>query len=84
MQENVGDVKDRRRETCELVLDPEGRVDQRIVLGRRAEIEPDAPQAIEVAQGFVVLDVIVVVPDEVSADGRPVSHERGCEQHGQP
>ena len=75
VQKDVDDVVADRLELPELVLDPEGRVDHRVVLGCRAEIEPDPLQPLHRAQRGILDDVIVVVPDESVVQDGPIGHQ---------
>jgi hypothetical protein len=78
--EDVDDVVAGRIELPELVLDPEGRVDQRVVLGGGPEIEPDPLQSVRGPQHGVLDDVFVVVPDESVVQDGPIRHQGHGEQ----
>ena len=76
VQRDVHRVVARRLEPPELVLDPEQRVDERVVLRRRARREPDVAQPGERPERRVLLHVGVVVPDEARGERRQVDDRR--------
>ena len=64
MQQNVDDMINKRPRSPELVFQPENRPGYRIVLLKRAEIEPDITQSAQAATGLIVPQPRVVVPNE--------------------
>ncbi len=62
-------------EAPEMILEPKGAVNQGIVLGHRADFEPDAIQAMQVVQGGISGDIIVIIPNETAAQCRQVGGE---------
>ena len=85
MQEDVDGVVAAGVVSEEAPLDPEGRVDEGVVLGERARFEPDAREPAERAQVLVPRDVVVIVPDESPvADGGSVGRECGQDDDDRP
>ena len=75
------DVREMVAEKCvppEPMLQPERGVQQRIILLRRAQLGPDAPQAAERAQ-LGHRDVTEVVPERTAVQRRMVGDERRAE-----
>jgi hypothetical protein len=72
VQEDIDDVVARRVCAPELVLDPEKRVRDRIILRDRARLGPDAREPFERAEREVFRDVVVVVPDVTGTIDRDV------------
>jgi len=63
VEQHVVQVVPEWRQAPQLILDPEGRVDQRVVLRNGPDLAPDPSQSRNRPQGQVVGHVIVVVPD---------------------
>ena len=59
----------------EVMVEPEAREGERVVLGDGAGLEPDAPEPVERSQRRVGRDVRVVVPDEARAQGGKVRRD---------
>ncbi len=66
MKQNVYEVVAARGEFPCLVFDPEAGKRERVVLWRSAGLKPDSTKAIRRPQRGVVLNVVVVVPDETA------------------
>ena len=63
MQRHVDQVIAEHRIAPQSMLQPEGAVQQRVILLRGAEVEPDAPQTVQRLQ-VGPRDVHVVVPEQ--------------------
>ena len=74
VQDDVHQVIAQRGVAPQLVLDPEGGVQQRIILLRGPQVEPDAVQSVPRAQ-FGAGHVRVIVPDESAVPGRLICQE---------
>src|ERR1035438_487002 len=72
-----------RRIAPQEVLKPESAVQNGVILLRRAQVEPDAPQAVKAAQAGRRY-VVRVVPNEASMDRRPIGRQRRSEQKWKP
>ena len=83
VQGHVHHVVSRRMEAPEVVLDPEGGVHERVVLGYRARNEPDLEETRQRPERFVLRDVDVVVPDETRPQHRRIDDE-GEQRERQP
>ena len=77
MEKEVDRVIPERAGSPEVVFEPEGGVNEGIILRRRGGFEPDVTQAGGGAEGGVFGNVLVVVPDvgrsergKVGGDGR--------------
>ena len=81
VQEDVDQVVAEGRISPEPMLDPEGGVDQGVVLCGRPELEPDPPQPLHRTQGDRG-HVALVVPDHPALPGRVVSGQRGQKESG--
>ncbi len=81
VQQDVRDVVAQRRVAVDLMLEPEARERERVILRRRARFEPDAREAVRVVERRVVRDVVVVVPDEAGPVRRSVGDEREDDEH---
>ena len=84
VQQDVGDVESEGVEAPEVILEPEGREDQGIILGKRRGLEPDASQAFQIPQRRVPCDVRIVVPDEAALERGYVGDERHHDDQGRP
>src|SRR5437773_10431088 len=62
----------------EMILEPEGRLGERVVPGRSAGLEPYGAEPGEGSQQPIVSDPGLVVPDEAAAEDRKIG-ERGDE-----
>src|SRR2546425_11012395 len=62
----------------EMILEPEGRLGERVVLGRSAGLEPYGAEPAEGSQQPIVGYPGLVVPDEAAAEDRKIRH-RGDE-----
>ena len=62
------------------VLQPKGAVEQRIILLRGAEFEPNAPQAVQRLEGGRG-HMTDVIPDQAASHRRYVSNQ-GCAENG--
>ena len=49
-----------------MILEPEGRMNERIVLGNRTDFEPDSIKTVQIAQGGILCDIIIIVPNEAA------------------
>src|SRR5581483_10836552 len=67
----------------EVIFQPEGGMNEGIVLRYRSGFEPDLPQPVQAAQGFVLDDVGVIVPNKTSGQRRQV-REQGQRGQRQP
>ena len=85
MQRDIEQVIPERRIAPDAVLQPEGAPRHRVVLLRRAGLEPDPPKAVERAQAGA-RDVGVIIPDETGAKHGLVRDQRRDRQRkaGQP
>ena len=81
VQPNVHQVVAERRVAPQLVLDPEGAVQQRVILLRGPEVEPDPVQSLPGTQ-FGAGYVRLVVPDESALPGRLINQEHRDHQGG--
>src|SRR5207302_9830305 len=75
VQEHVDEVVAEGVETPEMVIQPEAREGERVVLRDGARFEPDAPEPVEAPQRRVGGDVGIVVPDEPGAEGGKVRRD---------
>ena len=74
MQKNVVNVIERRMQPNEMIFDPEGGMDQRIILRRRRGMNPDGQQTGQRAEKRIAGDILRIVPDESGgADDRDVN-----------
>src|SRR4051812_30083635 len=46
-----------------MVFQPEAGMNERVILRSGGKVEPDSPEPVKVAQGGVVRDVVIVVPN---------------------
>jgi hypothetical protein len=72
VQQDIDKVIAQRRQAPERVLEPEGRIDEREILGGRIEGEPDAPQSIGGGQQPVLGYINIVIPDVAGMPRRHV------------
>jgi hypothetical protein len=75
MEEDRDEVVPKRRVAPEPMLQPEGGVDDRVVLLGRARLEPDAAEAVERTEGGRG-EVLLVVPEQSAVPGGVVGGER--------
>ncbi len=83
VQRQIHQVVSQRMIAPELVLDPKGAVQQRIVLLRRPHVEPDSSQTrwrAQVRPG----NVRIIVPDEAALQGREESRANGDNHQRHP
>ena len=80
MQQHIDDEVAGRVQSPEVIFDPEGRKNQRVILWRGAGLEPDLVKAWAASQGFVGSDVGVVIPKKGPAGGRRVNDHRQQQQ----
>jgi hypothetical protein len=76
VQQDVDEVIAERGVPPEPVLEPESRVEERVVLLRRPGLEPDAQESRPRLQGGMG-DVAQVVPQEVPLQRRGIGNQRG-------
>jgi hypothetical protein len=84
VQQHVDGVVAEGVEPPEVVLDPEGGEDQRIVLRRGTRLGPDLLQAGGRAEQAVLGHIRVVIPDEPGAQGRNVGYDRHQDDQASP
>ena len=72
----VGEVVTKDGVAPQAVFDPEGAVQQRVILLGGVEREPDAPESVEGLEGWGG-DMRGIVPKEGAAESRPVGQENG-------
>ncbi len=75
MQEHIHAMAYFHVQVRQAVFEPPRRKRQRVVVGRRSEVEPDSPDAARFMQDGVVEDVPVVIPHRAGLDRRPVRRE---------
>ena len=75
VQQHVDEVIAEGLDSPEVMLEPEAREGERVVLRDGAGLEPDAPEPVERPQRRVGRDVRVVVPDEARAQGWEVGRD---------
>src|SRR3954470_5313208 len=72
VEHDIHEVIPERTECPDVVLEPEAREDERIVLDVRTEMGPATPQSLDSPQGEIVRHIDVVVPDEPTVEGGEV------------
>ena len=58
-----------------MIFQPEGGVNQRVVLRHRTHFEPDALQSTQIVQSRILRYIIIVIPDESAAQRREIGQE---------
>ena len=49
-----------------MILEPEGRMNEGVVLGNGADLEPDSVETVQIAQRGVLGNIIVIVPNKAA------------------
>src|SRR5207249_10108294 len=78
VQRDVDEMVAEGARAPEMILEPEGRLGERVVLGRSAGLEPYGAESAEGSQQPIVGYPGLVVPDEAAAEDRKIG-ERGDE-----
>jgi hypothetical protein len=73
MQYYVDQMIAERIQLPETILHPEGGMDHGVVLGHRADLEPDFMQSLETSQGLVLSNIGIVIPDKAATYRRNIS-----------